>query len=98
MQTYKDRIAEKKRVDVPQEPENRSDKQVAVRHADASGGDIRENPARREENERHPRCQEEDQGQQAKNNWTNGGRQNDLSMKLRIHQHLPIHVLPGNIL
>ena len=29
--------------DVPMEPGNRADEQVAVRHADASGGDIREN-------------------------------------------------------
>ena len=29
--------------DVPEEPGNRADEQVAVRHADASGGDIREN-------------------------------------------------------
>ena len=56
MNAYKDRIAETERVkerkrarvergagDVPMEPENRDDEQVAVRHADASGGDIREN-------------------------------------------------------
>ena len=30
-------------VDVPTEPGNRADEQVAVRHADATGGDIREN-------------------------------------------------------
>ena len=35
-------------------PGNRDDEQVAVRHADASGGDIRENPARRGQSERHP--------------------------------------------
>ena len=53
---YKDRIAKTERVkerkrarvergaeDVPMVPENRDDEQVAVRHADASGGDIREN-------------------------------------------------------
>ena len=58
MNAYKDRIAETERVkerkrarvergagDVPME---RADEQVAVRHADASGGDITENPARRE--------------------------------------------------
>ena len=28
-----------------------------------------------------------------KNNRTNGGTQNDLSKKLRKHQHLPIHVV-----
>ena len=56
MNAYKDRIAETERVkerkrarvergagDVPMEPWNRADEQVAVRHADASGGDIREN-------------------------------------------------------
>ena len=56
MYAYKDRIAETERVkertrarvergagDVPMEPGNRADEQVAVRHADASGGDIREN-------------------------------------------------------
>ena len=55
METYKDRIAERKRVrerrrtqvkrgtvDVPEEPGNKNDEQVAVRHADASGGDITE--------------------------------------------------------
>ena len=61
MNAYKDRIAEterfkerkKKRVergagDVPMEPGNRGDEQMAVRHADASGGNITENPTRRE--------------------------------------------------
>ena len=56
MNAYKDRIAETERVnerkrarvergagDVPTEPGNTDDEQVAVRHADASGGDIREN-------------------------------------------------------
>ena len=56
MDTYKDRIAEmegvKERrrvqaelcaVDVLEEPGNRDDEQVAVRHADASGGYITEN-------------------------------------------------------
>ena len=53
MKTYKDRIAGRKRVrekrrariergavDVPEEPGNKNDEQVAVRHADASGGYI----------------------------------------------------------
>ena len=51
---YKDRIAETERVKRGKElergvagvlviPGNRADEQVAVRHADASGGDIREN-------------------------------------------------------
>ena len=56
MNAYKDRIAETERVkerkrarvergagDVPIGPRNRDDELVAVRHADASGGDIREN-------------------------------------------------------
>ena len=42
---------------MPMEPRNRDDAQMAVRHADASGGDIRENPARRGQNEGHPRWQ-----------------------------------------
>ena len=33
-----------------------------------------------------------------KNNRTHGGRQNNLSKKLRMHQHLPIHMLLWNIL
>ena len=61
MNAYKHRIAETERVkerkrariergagDMPMEPGNRDDEQVAVRHAGASGGDITENPARRE--------------------------------------------------
>ena len=61
MNAYKDRIAETERVkerkrarvergagDVPMEPGNRDDEQVAVRHADASGGDIRENQHERD--------------------------------------------------
>ena len=56
MNAYKDRIAETQRVkekrrarvergagDLPMEPGNGGDVQVAVRHADASGGDITEN-------------------------------------------------------
>ena len=56
MNAYKDRIAETERVkerkrsrvereagDVPMEPGNGDDEQVAVRHADASGGNIMEN-------------------------------------------------------
>ena len=56
MNAYKDRIAETERVkerkrarvergagNVPMEPGNRDDEQVAVRQADASGGNIREN-------------------------------------------------------
>ena len=56
METYKDRIAETERVkerkrariergavDVPEEPGNKNDEQVAVRHADGPGGCIIEN-------------------------------------------------------
>ena len=56
METYKDRIAERKgvrerrrariergAVDVPEEPGNKTDEQVPVRHADASGCYIIEN-------------------------------------------------------
>ena len=56
MNAYKDRIAETGRVkemkrarvergagDVPMEHRDRDDEQMAVRHADASGGDITEN-------------------------------------------------------
>ena len=59
---FKDRIAETERVkvrkrarvergagDVPMEPRNRADEQMAVRHADASGGDIRKTSTKREE-------------------------------------------------
>ena len=74
MKTYKDRIAERKRVrqrrrapvergavDVPEEePGNKNDEQVAVRHADTS---VRVNKRR--------------SGQQAKNTRTNGGTLND---------------------
>ena len=83
MNAYKDRIAQTERVkqrkrarvergagDVPVEPGNRDDEQVAVRHADASGCDITENPARRGQNERHPRWQKEDQRQRVKDNLT----------------------------
>ena len=35
------------------EPRNRDDEQVAVLHAGASGGDIKENQARRGQKERH---------------------------------------------
>ena len=62
MNAYKDRIAETERVkerkrarsgrgagDVPEEPRNRVDEQVAVRHADESGGDIRKTSTKRTE-------------------------------------------------
>ena len=60
MNAYKDRIAETERVkekkrarverdavDVPVEPGNRDDEQMAVRHADASGGDVTETSTKR---------------------------------------------------
>ena len=75
MNAYKDRIAETERVkerkrarvergegDALVEPGNRDDEQVAVRHADASGCHIREIPARRGQNERHPHCQKRIRG------------------------------------
>ena len=49
-----------------------------VRHADASGGYISENQHEAKE----------DQRQQVKNNRSNGGRHNHLSMKLRMHSYL----------
>ena len=82
MYAYKDRIAETERVkerkrarvergagDVPMEPDNSDDEQMAVRQADASGGDIREKPARRGQNETSTLAKE-DQRQQVKNNPT----------------------------
>ena len=61
MNAYKDRVAERKRVkerkrarvergagDVPTEAGNRDDEQVAVRHADASDGNITENQHKEE--------------------------------------------------
>ena len=73
MDACKDRIAETERVkekkrarvergagDVPVEPGNGDDEQVAVRHADASGG------IENQHEERHPRWQIEDQRQQVK--------------------------------
>ena len=61
---YKDRVAERKRAmrrariergagDVLEEPGDKYDEQVAVRHADASGDCIIEDPTRREKKERH---------------------------------------------
>ena len=107
-ETYKDRIAERKRVREKRgariergtrgcEPGNKNDEQVAVRHADASGGYIMENQ-HEEKRMRGIRVNKRGSGARTKNNWTNGGRQNDLSVKLRIHQHLPIHVFSWNML
>ena len=81
IETYKDRIAGAERVrakkrariersagDVLMEPGNRDDEQVAVRHADASGGDIIEN--QHEENRMRDNHigKREEQIQQMKNN------------------------------
>ena len=51
-----ERVKERKRArvergaeDVPRVPENRADEQMAVRHADASGGDIGETITKRTE-------------------------------------------------
>ena len=73
--------------DVPVEPGNRDDEQVAVRHADASGGDITEN--QHEEN----RLRDIQIGKTASER-----RQYDLSKRLLVHQHLPTHLLLWNIL
>ena len=81
MNAYKDRLAETQRVeerkrvriergagDVPMEPGNSDDEQMAVRHA-ASGGDITEN--QHDENRRETSTlAKEDQGRQVKNNLT----------------------------
>ena len=79
--TCKDRIAETERVrekrrariergavDVPWEPGNKDDEQVAVRHAKASGGDITEN--QHEEERMTSKLAKEDQRQQVKNKRT----------------------------
>ena len=67
MDKYKDRIAGRKRVrerrrartergtgDVPEEPRNKNDEQVAVPRADASGGCNKENHHEEKKNETHP--------------------------------------------
>ena len=75
-ESLRQRVKERKRArvergagDVPMEPGNRADEQVAVRHADASGGDIREN---QHEEDRMIDIQigKGDQKQQVKNNLT----------------------------
>ena len=83
---------------MPPEPGNKNDEQVAVRHSDASGGYVIENHHEEKRVRGISKLAKEGQGQHVKNNRTNGGRQNDSSMKLRIHPHLPIHVLPWNVL
>ena len=110
METYKNRIAERERVrqrkrarvergagDVLGEPGDKYDELVAVRHADASGGYIYKTNTKRKEKETS-KSMKEDQKQQMKNKWTNGGRWYDLSTKLRTHQHLPIHMLLWSIM
>ena len=84
METYDDRIAETERdrerrrariergaVDVPEEPGDKDDEQVAVRHADASGGYIKENQ-HEEKIMRDIQVSKRDRRQQVKNNPTNG--------------------------
>ena len=44
------------------QPGNRADEQVAVRHADASSGDIKENQHEEDKSERHPRWQKRTRG------------------------------------
>ena len=89
---------ERSAVDVPEEHGSKDDEQVAVRHADASGGYITEKQARREKNERHP-------GQQKRirsSNWrTIGQIEEESTIWARsswMHQHLPIHLLHWSIL
>ena len=109
MNAFKDRIAEAERAkerkrarveksagDVPVEPWSRADEQVAVRHADASGGDIREN--QHDENrtrdihvgKRGPEAAGEEPDMLRKTD--------DLSKKLRMQQRFPIQLLLWNIL
>ena len=109
-ETCKDRVAERKRdremrrarieqgaVDVPEEPGEKDDEQVAVRHADASDCYIIEKNTKRKARETS-KSTKEDQKQQMKNKRTNGGIQYDLSEKLRIHQYPPIHMVLWNIM
>ena len=86
---FKDRIAEEL-VLGEVEPGSRADEQVAVRHADASGGYIME--------KQHAQKRKRDIQEAArKNKRTNGGRQYDVSKKVRVQKHLPIHMLLWNI-
>ena len=109
METYKDRFAETERVrerrrariergavDVPEEP-GYKDEQVAVRHADASGGYILVNQ-HEEKIVRDIQVGKRGSEAASEEQSDTGGRQNDLSKKLRTHQHLPIHMLLWNIL
>ena len=57
---------------------NKDDEQVAVRHADASGGYIIENQ-HEEDRSRGSKSTKENQKQQTENKRTNGGRQCDLN-------------------
>ena len=55
----------------PMEPGNRDDEKVAVRHADASGGDIRENQHEEDRiRDIHVGKKKKEQRQQVKNNLT----------------------------
>ena len=92
-ETCKDRVLRQKRVramgkarielgarDVPEEPRDKDDEQVAVRHPDASGGYIMEDQHEEKRkrdiqvNEREPEATNEEQ--------TNEGTRYDLSKKL----------------
>ena len=78
-------------------PGNKDDEQVAVRQCGRIWRLHRGVPTRRENIERS-KLAKEDQRQQEKNHQIHGGRQYDLSKKLRVHQHLPIQLLLWNIL
>ena len=102
MNAYRDRIAETERVkerkrarvergagNVPMEHWNRDDEQVMVRHADASGGDVRENQ-HEEDRLRDIHVARGDQRQQMKNNRKLGTvrfEQELLWMEIRQGRH-----------
>ena len=98
--TYKDGIAEtelvkeRKRARV----ERGADDQVAVRHAGASGGDIRENQHEEDRMRETFTLATENQRQQVKNILKSRGRQCNLSKMLRVQQRLQIGLLLWNIL
>ena len=104
--TCDDRIAETERVEEKSSNWARCSEEPGDKRWWAVGGSTcgriwrlhHREPARREKNWETSKLAKEDQRQQVKNNRTNGGRQNDLSKKLRMHQHLPIHMLLWSIL
>ena len=82
--------------EVPVVPGNRDDEQVAVRHADASGGDITEN---QHEEDRMRDIQVSKRGSEAASEEQSDNlRKYYSSKRLRMHQHRPIHMFPWNIL